>query len=84
MAKDVYTLTELSTAEGYSLLQKPVEVNIEGTDGTVRIGITNEKQPMFILPLTGGSGTFIYTAGGLALIVLAGVLLMVFGRKKDD
>lgn len=84
LAKDVYTLTELSTAEGYSLLQKPVEVNIEGTEGTVRIGITNEKQPMFILPLTGGSGTFIYTAGGLALIVFAGFLLMVFGRKKDD
>ena len=45
------------------------EVKVEDEEGTT-------------LPGTGGIGTTIFTFGGLALIVLAGILLVVYTRKQ--
>jgi len=36
------------------------------------------------LPSTGGSGTLIYTVAGLALITLAGVLLITRKRRNNE
>lgn len=44
-------------------------LGVENTEGTT-------------LPGTGGIGTTIFTFGGLALIVLAGILLVVYTRKQ--
>ena len=75
-----YTLTEIQTSDGYSLLKDPIEITV--SDGNQNITVNNETQSIFTLPLTGGSGTWIYTIGGMALIGVAGVLLVTLGKKK--
>jgi len=50
------------------------------TDNNATITIVNSETPGTPLPATGGSGTLIYTIAGMALIVLAGVLLV--SRRK--
>ena len=44
---------------------------------------TIENTPGSALPATGGSGTLIYTIAGMALIVLAGVLLVSRRRRSE-
>ncbi len=80
LANGTYVLTEISTIDGFSLLKDPVEVTIE--DGTATITIVNEEKPIFELPLTGGSGTWIYTVGGMALIGAALFMVSKVGKKK--
>ena len=75
-----YTLTEMQTSDGYSLLKDPITITV--ADGNQNITVNNETQSIFTLPLTGGSGTWIYTVGGMALIGVAGVLLVTLGKKK--
>ena len=40
----------------------------------------------FELPQTGGTGTMMYSIGGAAIVVIAGILLVVSrkSRKKQD
>ena len=58
----------------------------EGTEQTEtennqsEVAVADEKGTT--LPGTGGIGTTIFTFGGLALIVLAGILLVVYTRKQ--
>lgn len=49
---------------------------------TAAVTITNTYTPGVELPATGGPGTLMYIIGGLALILLAGVLL-VSGKRKN-
>jgi LPXTG-motif cell wall-anchored protein len=52
-----------------------------GTAFTIYARVANTKG--FILPLTGGMGTVLVTAGGVVLIALAAYLLVVGKRKKE-
>lgn len=54
----------------------------KGKLGYVGETITNKKG--FSLPLTGGMGTVLFTAGGIVLIALAAVLLFAANRKKSS
>ena len=38
----------------------------------------------YVLPETGGAGTIPYTAGGLALLALAGLMYSTLRRKGED
>lgn len=51
------------------------------TKGFIARSIPNSKG--FDLPLTGGMGTLLFTAGGIVLVVGAVVLLLVANRKKS-
>lgn len=69
-AQDMYQPQELhATSAPYRM----------GNDGKIILKIDNTKG--FQLPLTGGSGTFLFTVGGGALIIFAGVI-MLFNKKK--
>ena len=62
---------------------------VEGTTGTASaaatpgtVALENTYTAGAPLPLTGGSGTLIYTAGGLVLVLLAGVILIARRKRK--
>ena len=56
------------------------ETETEQETGQTEVSVEDEKGTT--LPGTGGIGTTIFTFGGLALIVLAGILLVVYTRKQ--
>ena len=87
-----YRLKETKAPSGYIPLGGNIDFTV--TDGAVTFTDTDavtysaEDQTFTVgnkaglaLPTTGGSGTLAYTAGGLALILLAAVLLMIRKRK---
>lgn len=94
---DIYLLTETKAPEGYTQLEKPIEVTI-AEDGTATYllpnettsvnedtnngGILIENKAGSILPSTGGMGTTIFYIVGGILVVGAGVLLVT--RKRMD
>ena len=83
-----YTITELKSPAGHSLLKEPVSFTVKG-DGSVESGnamadaeeftlkIKNEE--LYELPKAGGVGTFVYTIGG-TLLMMAGTLILY--KKK--
>lgn len=75
-----YYLVEIKAPQGYSLLAEPVEIEV-GKDSwkeTNGMSITNALKTE--LPLTGGTGTLIFTIIGIVLI--GGGVLTIFLTKK--
>ncbi|MGN4818889.1 SpaA isopeptide-forming pilin-related protein [Bacillus cereus group sp. MYBK139-2] len=72
-----YTKEDGTTAS-YQLLKDPIDVKISENNQTVKLSIENNKSG-WILPVTGGIGTTLFTVLGLALMVTAA---FVFFRKK--
>lgn len=80
-----YYLVETKAPTGYVKSDKPLEVIIpDKVDETTYRAAVNFANSL--VPHTGGTGTVMYTVGGLAIIVLAGILLVVYrkSRKKQD
>ena len=91
-----YTITELKSPTGHSLLSQPVVFTVQG-DGRVEVagssqavaGVDTENNAvlkiknarMYALPSTGGSGTGPYAATGM-LLMLGSLLYVFYGRKK--
>ena len=88
-----YTLSETKAPPGYTPLGTPVGFTVQ--DGAIRFTNTEhvtydahtatftvENKTGLVLPSTGGSGTQVYTAGGLAMALFAGLLLLNRRRKK--
>lgn len=79
-----YYLVETQAPSGYNILDNAVKVNftyeeVEETDGTYTVKVPNKSGIQ--LPITGGTGTVIFTVIGIALMVGA-VVLFVVSRKK--
>lgn len=77
-----YTLTEIQAPDGYNTLKEPITIAVsseavtynnetieKGEDGYYVIGVTNT--PGYVLPATGGAGTNLFTAGGIAFTAIA-------------
>ena len=80
-----YYLVETKAPDGYVKSDTPLKIVIpEDADGTTYMVDVNFANTL--IPHTGGTGTMMYTIGGVAIIVLAGVLLVVYrkSRKKQD
>lgn len=80
-----YYLVETQAPSGYNILDHAVEVqftdaDVSTTDGVYTVRISNKTG--FRLPITGGTGTVIFTIVGIALMVGA-VVLLVLSRKKS-
>lgn len=52
------------------------------TDGTLSYDVHDSKG--FILPGSGGIGTYLFTAGGILILLAAGVLLAVYLKKQKN
>ena len=79
-----YYLVETQAPSGYNLLDNAVKVNFTDTDVAATAGVYTVEVPNssgMKLPITGGTGTVIFTVVGIALMVGA-VVLFVISRKK--
>ena len=79
-----YYLVETQAPSGYNILNNAVKVNftdaeVEATNGVYTVEVPNSSG--IKLPITGGTGTVIFTIIGIALMVGA-VVLFVVSRKK--
>lgn len=80
-----YYLVETKAPSGYNLLDNAVKVNftaadVETTGGVYTVKIENTSGIQ--LPITGGTGTVIFTVIGITLMVGA-VVLFVLSKKKS-
>lgn len=87
----VYYLEETKAPNGYNLLTRPVSFKVQNgtasyltSEGTIENNtITVPNSAGVELPNTGGVGTTMYTAGGLAMMAFATLgCLMYRGRKR--
>lgn len=81
-----YYLVETQAPSGYNLLDNAVKVNFVDTDVETTAGVYTVEVPNssgIKLPVTGGTGTVIFTIIGIALMVGA-VVLFVVSRKKAE
>ena len=79
-----YYLVETQAPSGYNILDNAVKVNFTDTEVEATAGVYTVKVPNssgIQLPITGGTGTVIFTIIGIALMVGA-VVLFVVSRKK--
>lgn len=79
-----YYLVETQAPSGYNILDKAVKVNFTDTDVETTAGVFTVEVPNssgIKLPITGDTGTVIFTIIGIALMVGA-VVLFVVSRKK--
>ena len=79
-----YYLVETRAPSGYNILDNAVKVNFTDTEVEATAGVYTVKVPNssgIMLPITGGTGTVIFTIIGIALMVGA-VVLFVVSRKK--
>lgn len=79
-----YWLAEVVAPDGFELLAEPIEFTV--TAGTTAAGVDLEvvnvpSNAGFTLPMTGGTGTTLFLAGG-ALLLAGAVLLAVRSRRK--
>lgn len=79
-----YYLVETQAPSGYNLLDNAVKVNFGDGDvdvnGVYTVAVSNSSG--IKLPITGGTGTVIFTVIGIALMAGA-VVLLVISRKKS-
>lgn len=81
-----YYLVETQAPSGYNLLDNAVKVNFSDADVEATAGIYTveiENTSGIQLPITGGTGTVIFTIIGIALMAGA-VVLFVVSRKKAE
>ncbi len=75
-----YTLTETKAPEGYVKSDTPLTIVIpDDADETFTVNVSFANSQ---IPHTGGTGTLLFTFGGIALMGTAGLLLVVSRKKK--
>lgn len=86
LAEGTYSLTETIAPEGYVQSKEPLEIviAIRPGDEYETSHIIEAKFANSLIPHTGGTGTRMFTIGGAAIIVAAGVILVVSRRKRED
>ncbi|MFT8356533.1 MAG: SpaH/EbpB family LPXTG-anchored major pilin [Bifidobacterium aquikefiri] len=78
-----YTLVETAAPAGYELSTDPIAVTIVagGKSSAKVVKIANKQKPPVKLPLSGGTGTVIFTITGLTLVGAATALTIRSRRK---
>lgn len=76
-----YTLHETEAPPGYSCVDKQVTLDESSPDASLSVEV---RDPVYnyILPHTGGTGTFWFTAGGLILVIGSLLIGCVLRRKR--
>ncbi|GEM_PF-4256489 len=82
-----YYIVETAAPANYRQLSSYTEIVISAEDvegnAVKEATVLNYLDNGFSLPSTGGTGTFMFTAAGIVLILSAGVVF-AFSRKKND
>lgn len=83
-----YKVVETVAPTNYALNSKEFTVTI-AADGTVTgaevsNGVLTVPDPKVVLPNTGGTGTLLFTIGGIALIAGAAVLFVIYRKKSSS
>lgn len=76
-----YQLVETNAPEGYRLLTKLIDVEVTCDNLAIKINVENSKQG-WILPETGGIGTFGFYLFGAILMI--GALILLVRKKKTN
>lgn len=76
-----YTLFETKAPDGYRVLKKPIDVNINANHLQVELEVENTKIG-WELPATGGIGTTLFYV--LGVIMMAVAIVVFFKRKKTN
>lgn len=81
-----YYVEETVAPSGYNINSKKFIITISKSGVVTGDGVTNSKLTVndypLTVPQTGGTGTIMFTIGGVALIACAGVLFFILMRKK--
>ena len=78
----IYYLTETKAPSGY--VKSDDYVLIEIPDDANAANIVNVKFANAEIPHTGGSGTVMYTVGGIAILAAAAILFVISRKKKTN
>lgn len=98
LAPGTYSLEEIKSPDGYSLLKEPVKITL-GKDGSISLPETNNgmaeitgtgtdllltiyNHELYELPSAGGTGIYWYTIGGM-LLMMAASLILYKNRCKE-
>ena len=86
LAPGKYYVKEKEAPEGYNLNTKIYEVTVTGSETAAGVQGLQSAIPNTIskLPQTGGAGTMMFTILGGSLILVAGVLFVVFMKKRSS
>lgn len=86
LAPGKYYVKEKAAPEGYNLNTKIYEVTVTGSETAAGVQGLQSAIPNTIskLPQTGGAGTMMFTILGGSLILVAGVLFVVFMKKRSS
>ena len=76
---ETITINKDSTGKTTTTTTKEKHLNDAGNNGVFTTVVKNSKG--FILPTTGGIGTFVFTFAGIAMMAAA-VILLITGKKK--
>lgn len=73
--------TEFTTYEVAEETQSSeVEMTLTGNNAKAQITVTDP--PADTLPATGGIGTYLFTIGGAAVVLMAGVMFVIYMKKR--
>ncbi|NLB09414.1 MAG: Cna B-type domain-containing protein, partial [Clostridiales bacterium] len=78
-----YGITSNNSSEAIIFTLYTLENDTENWGETHYI-VTNETEPSYVLPETGGPGTTWYTVGGILLITSALLLLYLYKKRRED
>ena len=59
----------------------PIDEDNDGKADGFETGINNPL--LETLPATGGIGTYLFTIGGVSIVLLAGVLFVIYMKKRE-
>jgi len=77
-----YVLVETKAPAGYVLDATPHKITVD-RGSVIDLGeIVNRQQAALQIPLTGGTGTILFTGGGILLLGALGVLLWIRARRR--
>lgn len=83
LAYGTYYIVETKAPAGYNLLKSPVKVTVDDTSHDSLEAIKIKNNSGFQLPKTGGIGTYIFTFGGLIIMLIALILAIKSKEKKS-
>ena len=79
-----YWIVEVAAPQGYNLLTAPIELSFTGSEANhtlIAPSVVNNLG--FVLPVTGGTGTMLFTVAGIILIGLAAIIVITRKRKAS-